>query len=376
MPTLNNKELNRYIELLSTLCKLSRLFSASTKPYLHYRSAENAYCKVSQADNLARSDVAIDASLGNIGIGIKTFVYDNRERFEKIAEFNRLSKNYRHLDDKETVEYISKQRNARLDFSMSAYEVSQLVYHCILRSTGKMHIIEEPMHHIDIGNIKDISRSSENVIIFNDGKEKYKFNKSKSTLYKQFSGSKKIISFDVSVLEDPFEFLEHKIQVKEKATIEKAEPGEQSIVLPLYSIAKEGNFVPERSQLNQWNASGRPRDYNEVYIPLSATTRKVIDGFLPPRDTKFIIQLPGGKIINAKVCQDSGKALMSDPNSDLGKWLLRDVLKLKEGELLTYEKLLEIGIDSVMLTQKGKLSYKLDFKAVGSYEEFLESNLT
>ena len=43
--------------------------------------------------------------------------------------------------------------------------------------------------------------------------------------------------------------------------------------------------------------------------------------------------------MQSKVCQDNNKALMSYSNRELGKWILRDILKLKEGELLTYEKI-------------------------------------
>ena len=60
-----------------------------------------------------------------------------------------------------------------------------------------------------------------------------------------------------------------------------------------------------------------------------------------------------------KICQDNGKALMSNPNKALGKWILRDVLSLKEGEVLTYQKLKELGIDSILIT-KGK-NYSINF---------------
>ena len=56
--------------------------------------------------------------------------------------------------------------------------------------------------------------------------------------------------------------------------------------------------------------------------------------FFPPRDTPFDLILPDGKILNAKVCQDNSKALMTNPNLALGDWLLRNVLNLKEGSYL------------------------------------------
>ena len=78
------------------------------------------------------------------------------------------------------------------------------------------------------------------------------------------------------------------------------------------------------------------------------------------------------KILDVKVCQDNNKALMSNPNRDLGQWILRDVLGLKEGELLTYEKLQLIGIDSIRLDKVDKMNFKINFVTSGSFEEYLD----
>ena len=78
--------------------------------------------------------------------------------------------------------------------------------------------------------------------------------------------------------------------------------------------------------------------------------------------------------MSARVCQEGSKALMSNPNSALGEWLLQSVLNLKEKELLTYGKLEEIGLDSVVIykTESGK--YNIDFTKIGSYEQFRDKN--
>lgn len=52
---------------------------------------------------------------------------------------------------------------------------------------------------------------------------------------------------------------------------------------------------------------------------------------------------------------------MSNPNKDLGKWLLRDVLHLSEGELVTMDMLDNLGINAVMFTKKDKGKYSIDF---------------
>jgi len=63
---------------------------------------------------------------------------------------------------------------------------------------------------------------------------------------------------------------------------------------------------------------------------------------------------------------------MSNPNKALGKWLLRDVLGLKEGELLTYERLQIIGIDSIRIDKIDNENFKINFVSSGSFEEYLD----
>ena len=72
-----------------------------------------------------------------------------------------------------------------------------------------------------------------------------------------------------------------------------------------------------------------------------------------------------------KLCQENCKALMSNPNKALGKWLLRDVLKIPCGQIITYQNLLEIGIDSVSFKKVGNNKYMLNFENVGEFEKFL-----
>ena len=77
--------------------------------------------------------------------------------------------------------------------------------------------------------------------------------------------------------------------------------------------------------------------------------------------------------MKAKICQDNGKALMTNPNIALANWLLKDVLQLNERELLTYKKLEIIGIDSVKIEKINNENYKIYFSKIGSYENFLLS---
>lgn len=53
---------------------------------------------------------------------------------------------------------------------------------------------------------------------------------------------------------------------------------------------------------------------------------------------------------------------MSNPNTALGKWLLDEVLKLNDGELVTYDLLEKIGVDSVEIVKMKEGIFSIDFK--------------
>lgn len=92
------------------------------------------------------------------------------------------------------------------------------------------------------------------------------------------------------------------------------------------------------------------------------------------RSETFDIVLPNNKVLKMKVAQSGGKALMSNPNSALGKWILRDILKLEKNILVTKEMLDIIGIDSVKLSKMSDGSFFLDFLKSGSFEKFKIEN--
>ena len=135
----------------------------------------------------------------------------------------------------------------------------------------------------------------------------------------------------------------------------------ETAIIPLYSVKGGIKIVYPKSGLNQWNAGGRPRSIDEVYIHFNKEIREKYGDFFRDRKSPFNVTLPNGKTMSMKLCQDEGKALMSNPNSELGEWLLREVLRLEENELLTYEKLEELGVESVLFEKNQEGLYKLDF---------------
>jgi len=356
---------DKYKEYLQIIGSLSNLFSSSDTPYLYYRIAEKMFCKAFEADDLSRGDVSYDAKKGLLGIGLKTFLRANNKSIQKIAEFNKDRDSYNELNDRDKIYKISELRNARLDFTNSLYGIEKSIYHCIIRDKGKFFIFEENTEKINIEAISNI-KSTKSSIFFNDGSYEYCFSLSKSTLMKRFLTNSFVDSFDVDILNDPLDALYSLIN--EGSNNMTSSRIKETVYLPLYGSHGK---VYEGSGLNQWNAKGRQRDPNEVYIPIPMKFHIHKPDFFPSKDTIFTLRLPNGEKLNVKVCQENGKALMSNPNKALGKWILRDLFKLEEGELVTNDTLLLYGIDSVRIDKIDDLEYEINFARTDSYERFM-----
>ncbi len=360
-----------YCETLQAVGALSRLASDNNIPYLGYREAENIFCDSFTAKNLARADCSADASKNGFGIGIKTFLNGTGKTLQKVAEFNKLASEFRGKDAEQVVHIVSNLRNERIQFTKRTYAIKDMIYHCIVRDTGKIMIYETPMDEIKISEVKNIATTSGNIITFSDKINEYSFNISKSTLYKRFITDNILIDIPIIILKNPYELIRRLFSgYFSGSLIPVSEKFEEHVVLPLFSD-KGGRNVPEKSGLNQWNAAGRPRDPDEIYIPIPAWIHRNFPDFFPNRDMPFDLLLPDSNTMQAKVCQDGGKALMSNPNAALGKWMLRSVLNLKQRELLTYERLKVLGIDSVIIYKESDSRYHIDFKELGTYDDFV-----
>lgn len=69
---------------------------------------------------------------------------------------------------------------------------------------------------------------------------------------------------------------------------------------------------------------------------------------------------------------------MSNPNKELGEWLLRKVLKKRKGELVTMNDLNRLGFDSVYLEnlhkidEEGQRVYRISFSDTNEdYQSFI-----
>jgi len=366
---------DNYKQMLSIMGNLTLLFSESNHPYLPYRAHENIFCKYFDAENLARFDCSADAKQSSIGIGLKTWMGNDDQ---KVAEFGKLRETYKDLTGIALVKKVSEYRNERIRITKNIHGIDEMIYHIIKRIPNAMQIIECAFDYIDIDSIAVISgRGNVNNTYFTDVKHTYHFSSSKNTLYMIFDNYDILDEFEVEIMADPYSYLMNLADSSAaQAVIEQqAVDYTNKLCLRLYSSDKKnGKFVPEKSGLNQWNAGGRKRNVNEVYISYPAEDRKHSIGFFPARDTVFDLLMPDGFIIPTKVCQDDGKAIMSNPNKILGEWLLRTVFELSEGTVVTYEMLEKFGVDSVIFTRLEEGKYKIDFSEIGTYEEFHEHN--
>lgn len=368
--------------MLSVVSKLSRLFSDNTTPYIDYRLVENLFCKYYHAHNDARLCTAYDARIGGLGIGIKTFILGNRHKIEKVAEFNQLRGVLNKYQGKELARKLAEFRNERIDLSIRAYGLTDSIYHIVGRRDGQLELFNYPYEHILIDQIGAVKILNNGSISFSDGRHDYSFDNSKSVLKMKFITPEESVIVPIEILDDPFALLERLIpDMAELATSSspKWQKGVDYVILPLYSTKGGEKNVPAKSGLNQWNAAGRPRNPNEVYVPIPIEIHKKFPSFFPSRDTPFQLLLPNGRVMSAKLCQENSKALMSNPNQELGRWLLRDILQLEERELVTMDILDKYGIDSVIIRKLPSpndepLSYSIDFQsgAYENYEHFIE----
>jgi hypothetical protein len=359
-----------YLKLLSAVSQLSGLFSESAVPFINYRVAENIFCRSFDANNLSRSDTAFDADYNSVGVGLKTFISKSDNSTEKVAEFNSLSRELKNYKGKELALKLGEFRNDRINLANRLYNIESSLYHIVARREKELLLFETDYNQIDIANIHSV-KSNKASLQFEDGHNFYSFNYSKSTLFRKFIIPQNAFKLPIDIIDDPYSLiLDLFSNNKFKSATNTLVKGENYIILPLYGIKKKEKFVFEKSGLNQWNASGRKRDFGEIYIPIPINIHKEFPNFFPERDTHFNLQIPTGEIFEAKVCQENSKALMTNPNKALSDWLLRKVLQLKEGELATIEKLDKLGFDSVIISKNEKSEFKIDIMKTNSFDKF------
>ena len=412
-----------YQELLQSVATMTLLFSDGPEAYINYRFVEKLFVLATKGKDISRSDKVFDAIVGNpqnIGVGVKTFTIPGNAQssLEKVQEFTRFSGSgaFDNLGKAEIAFKAAEYRNNTVLADSQEYgiDINNSVYHCLVRSGGAGVIHEEPyplinlskIHPIDVqGRVLDNFPDGNKGIRFSDGTNIYSYSKSKSVLMKKFDLTlyrtlppipltidphiwKKISSSKVEKsLSEALN--DSETQASHIEETEKLIPGVDFVILPLYSTRGATKTVETASGINQWNAGGRQRKYGEAYIPIPALVHRVAPEFFPERDKQFELVLPNSKdAVNAKVCQQGSKALMSNPNDRLCRWLYKvidskfsdyDFDRPPAREPFTYSDLQKVGRDSVIVIKdrtSSHLKYEIRFAELGRYEEFIDEFVT
>lgn len=397
-------DVKEYEKLLRVVAGLSPLFSDSETPFLNSRFIEKLYVHAANARDLSRRDMTFDAvSPTGYGVGVKTFIASSFDssKSEKVAEFTSYAAQGEFLDLShiDLARKVSIFRNARIESDARIYDIDlqNSIYHCLVRAPNSLLVHEEAFEVVDIEAIELLpeSRKSSGHVHFTDSKNQYSFNVSKNTLYKRFILSSGENSNIIELVEEPVgvgnsiegEFVSRILKLgmnNKSANLNDTSLNSNvnSVVLPLYSSRLRE--IPERSGINQWNAKGRDRKFGEAYIPVPSKVRNSFPSFFPEKDSYFRLRLPNEQILNVKICQQGGKALMSNPNKDLCDWLFRLIdnsewtsrKRIIEHRPYKYSDLVHIGIDSVRIskTSEDTSLYELEPCELGSYE-FFSKNL-
>lgn len=401
---LSKEKQEKYIKRITILGVLSGLFKEldgenGKKPYLHYRNHEISFIDSFEVQGITRKDSAFDAIVRindtSIGVGLKTWIHNSDFSNQKVAEFNKKSKELRKLFDLDRnidlVHRIAELRNSRIDDDKRVYETELDVYHFITRDNNCFYIIETNYEKIDTDNIRDINKTDTS-ISFNDGKNSYLFNMSKSTLFRKFDASEneRILSLPIDIHTNPFSILESlfsnfnstRIYDKELNSSLESYSEESFIILPLYN--DDTYLVNEKSVFNaslgssKTKGSDRPRPAYEAYAHIPVYIHHLYPHFFgfdaldsdARNNSCFNLHLPNREIIVAKITQDNGKALQTNPQAILGKWLLFSIFGLEEYEMLTRNIIDEKEIDSIKVTKIDDQNFKVDICNYLDYEKW------
>ena len=422
----SNEQRKEYIKFLQVYGALSNLFrqkQGDAIPYLDSKFQETAYAKVFNSENVDIGNTPHDIlSVFNderIGIGLKTWM-NTKPSYQKVMQLKKYKKELDNLYNKygmEALVYkVSEIKNNRLlqDYNRLGLKEDKNIYHYVTRDEGKFVLQESSYPIVDIKKITDIKENETSLTWF-DGLKHYKYTFGDSQIWQKFSIEEPdttiLDEFQIDIIEDPFEFL---ISAYSNMISNFTKDQENITVayLPLYSYRSKK--VELKSGLNQWNASSKVKNSNllrpekEIYIPIPIEfhkfspnffvdnildkinerqsiktknkTRKKEDKMELP-EVRFTIILPNGKEIPGLLTADNLKQFQSGGclnnveygQSDLGNWLLVEVLKLKERQIVTKQWLEEKGTDSIKLWyyNNDKNRIYVDFAPVGSFEKFM-----
>lgn len=408
----DNEQREEYIRFIKMYASLSKLFnqkaSQTGAPYLDSKFQENIYARSfdSKGVDIDNTPHDIKSIFGNesVGIGIKTWL-NSSPSYQKVMQVKAYENEIKKYRNEETLEELAykisviKNRRLKADYARLGLKENGNIYHYITRDSGKILIQETSYPLVDINSLEPVKFNKKS-FLFKDKYKSYKYTFGDSQIWMKFGESKDrtIIGEEkINILEDPYEFLSNAFdKLKDNNGIFTFEKGVDNVddvtYLPLYSYKYKE--VKEKSGLNAFNAApknaGGGRPNAEVYIPIPRDYwKKHPDWFDKDFDFlnykknssfSFSLHLPDGNVYNSIITQSNYKSLQTDPQNALGKWLLYDVLGIKDDgtEIVNMETLEKAGYDSVKLWHKNpddKKNVWIDFAPIGSFERYMNDEV-
>lgn len=411
----NNYE--SYLKMYGTLSAMFNQKSSETgAPYLDSKFQETVYARCFSSENVDIGNTPHDirSTFGNrkVGIGLKTWL-NSKSSYQKVMQIKANRDDIEAIQDqpKELAIKLSQIKNYRMitDYKRLGLERNGNIYHYVTRDAGKMTLFETSYPLIDIKSLKPNELTSKS-FKFSDKSKRYKYTFADSQIWMSFDPSDpytyELDSFNVDIKSDPFSFL--KTAFNSSTQLNKSVEKKDYLYLPLYSYRLKE--VPKKSGLNAWNGlpkskgSSTLRPEGEAYIPIPKSLWVKKPHWVDPEvdmskyklyqkqtgnsSYEINLHMPDGKVFPALFGQSDFKALETNPQSILGKWILnvlgidhpqRYIYDKPSNNTVTMELLQELGFDSVKLWHEDKGNNRevwIDFASYGSFERFMNDQIT
>lgn len=418
-------ERDEYEDFLKMYGALSAMFNQKSSetgaPYLDSKFQETIYAKSFQSEDVDIGNTPHDimSTFGDdkIGIGLKTWLSSKRS-YQKVMQLKRYRDKIDPLINENTKDELAytvatiKNERLNADYSRLGLSKDKNIYHYVTRDRGLLKLSETSYPLVDMDKLKP-GKLNKSSFTFTDGLKEYKYTFGDSQIWMRFgpneSDTHLLDSINIDILDDPFTFLKDAFkQYKNVGGVYvQKKPERDYIYIPLYSYKRKK--VYPRSGLNAWNGDPKThgstylRPEGEAYLPIPKDLWKKRPFWFNPsidmRDYagykqetgqnsyKFNLHFPNGKVYPAIVGQANFKSLETKPQSALGKWIFNSLgvehpqrvrYDQPSDDIITMDRLMRFGLDSVKLWHKDLNDYKnvwIDFAEYGSFERFMKDEM-
>lgn len=414
-------ERDEYKDYLKMYGALSGMFNQKSSetgaPYLDSKFQETVYAKSFNSEDVDIGNTPHDimSAFGNdkIGIGLKTWLSSKRS-YQKVMQLKRYRDEidqYIGEDSKDELAYkIATIKNERLkaDYSRLGLSKDKNIYHYVTRDKGLLNLSETSYPLVDMDKLKP-GKLNKSSFTFTDGLKEYKYTFGDSQIWMRFgpdeADTQLLDTIKINILEDPFTFLKDAFKNEGGVYVKKSE--RDYLYIPLYSY--KSKKVYPKSGLNSWNSdpktagSTHARPEGEAYLPITSELWKKRPFWMNPkldmrdyakykRETgqssyKFNLHFPDGKVYPAMIGQAGFKSFQTDPQKALGMWIFNSLgvehpqrkrYDLPSDDIITMDRLMKYGLDSVKLWHEDPNDYKnvwIDFAEYGSFERFMNDEM-